>query len=67
MRLHAVWALANLAAVHEAQLRLLELGAVPRLVEWMSEGASQDEDALMQVLRVYHTHPYTHPHTLAAT
>ena len=67
MRLQVVWALSNLASVHEAQLRLLELGAVPRLVEWMSEGASQDEDALMQVLRPYHTYPYTHPHTLAAT
>ena len=67
VRLQVVWALSNLASAHEAQLRLLELGAVPRLVEWMSEGASQDEDALMQVLRPYHTYPYTHPHTLAAT
>ena len=65
VRLQVVWALSNLASAHEAQLRLLELSAVPRLVEWMSEGARQDEGALMQVLPPTPSH-HTPSHTLAA-
>jgi len=65
VRLQVVWALANLASVHEAKLRLLELSAVPRLVEWMSEGARQVEGALMQVLPHTPSH-HTLSHTLAS-
>ena len=65
VRLQVVWALSNLASAHEAQLRLLELSAVPRLVEWMSEGGRQDEGALMQVLPHTPSH-HTPSHTLAS-
>lgn len=50
VRLQAVWALANLASIDHSKHHMYELSAVPRLVEWMREGAA-DAASMLQVTR----------------